>query len=79
MSQRIRSDFGTLADRTGARPVPDRVTAQHVWLDGDVPGLLVRWRRQGAAWSGLVCHLSAVAGEPVAEWVEAGRITPVTG
>lgn len=92
MSRRIRSEFGTLADRiqppltatlTPAAEEEDHVTARpnaprHNWVlvDGTEEALLARWRRDA---TGQWEALVARAGGPddvFAEWLPAARLTP---
>ena len=58
MSSRIRSDFGTLADRARGRQETKAPVPGHAWAkfgDGWRPVLLVRWiRNADGTWAGEV-------------------------
>lgn len=73
---KIQSDFGSLADRVQT-PSGAGQDVRHAWLDGDVPVLLVSWRRsEHGAWEGLV--MGAAAHGPAVTWVTSARLRPVS-
>ncbi len=91
MSSRIRSDFGTIAERaarmrntpdpTVSIPPPDSTATpgQHwVLLDGIEEALLAKWRHAGnGTWEGLVARVGG-SDDLWAEWIPAARLTPHT-
>jgi len=44
-------------------------------MDDEEEGLILRWRRRGAVWEGLVSH--EVDGRVITEWVPALVLPPV--
>ena len=71
-----RSDFGSLADRTGGRrnADPDRPlpAGAHVWVRAgatEVPGLLAGWRQAGDGWWGRV--VTVTEGQPTETLIRA--------
>jgi len=71
-----RSDFGSLADRTGGarNPKPDRLlpTGAHVWVraeQAEVPGLLAAWHQTADGWWGRV--VTVTDGQPAESLIRA--------
>jgi len=85
VSSRIRSEFGTLGERTtppasrrSERPVDP---ARHVWIttaSGRHPGLLVAWvPAAGGAWFGKVA-LADQPGEASLQLLDSSLLTPAS-
>jgi len=75
------SEFGSLGDRTNRStpdvPQPAGGPICHAWLDGDIPVLLLRWRRTEGGWEGK-CSVPATTPALATVWVIAQRLTPAS-
>ena len=75
MSSRV-SSFGSLSERVGATPTAKQERRAHVWVDGDLPGVLLTWRRaDDGSWMAQVAFIEA-PGRLIVEWLPSARIRP---
>lgn len=74
MSQRIRSDFGTLGERV-AKPTPQSGQARHCLVDQRYPGIVWSWTRTESGWVGMVAYVDT-DGVLRVEQLPADRLAP---
>lgn len=77
--QRIRD---TPTPKHVPQPRPETAWVRHCWVTdehGQLPGLLLEWRRTAAGWQGRVVRpvLDGGAWIVVEEWLSAERLAPV--